>query len=821
MLSSRSLDCSFNVWATKDIAGYQKHMDGVYASGITRSNSRTDLHSRVADAGIEERDRMGKVEDGSTETEDREEEQVKEQRRDDEVEDIIDKTAKLKLSQKRQVQWKVIILKYVNPIVITAIAAFVRLYRIAVSNFVVWDEAHFGKFGAFYLERQYYFDVHPPLGKLLIALSGLLANFDGSFKFEGGEYPENCNYKFMRCFNCMFGILCAPLAYKTALKMGYSLWTVYFISLMVAFEMLSMTLSKFILLDSILLFFTVLCFYCLVNVHTYNMNNELLSLEGLKWLFLTGINIGCVCSVKWVGIFAMALIGFYVVYDLLVKTYEVTSSQGTLKLKTYLFHWISRIATLIVIPFALYLCFFKVHFMVLRRVGNDSASLSTLMQASLEGNKLEFGPRTVAFGSLVTLRSQGVSSNLLHSHPHVYPEGSGQQQITTYGFHDDNNDFLVEFDLEGASKGEYATLEREENDTYPLDRPVKSGDTVRLMHRLSGCFLHSHMVPFLNLRSQFEVSCYGNLDFLDPNDEWVIEIQKHDISPSPYFQNESVDEVHPISTSFRLRHKELGCYLATTGYNYPSWGYSQGEVVCKKAFATADKNTWWNVETHQNPEMPMPEQAYVPPRPRFWKEFVLLNYAMMTSNNALIPDPDKADKLRSQWWEWPTLYTGLRMNSWSDDSIKYYLIGHPLVIWLSSLCLLGFCLYLSVLACLWQRQVFHLAEGLYDPRWNNILIRGIVPFLGWLLHFIPFVLMGRVTYIHHYVPALYFAIFVSGFFVEHLVNHILNRYVKVLVYFFLYISIIAIFWYYRHLSFGMEGSSQNFEYLRLLPSWTV
>lgn len=200
----------------------------------------------------------------------------------------------------------------------------------------------------------------------------------------------------------------------------------------------------------------------------------------------------------------------------------------------------------------------------------------------------------------------------------------------------------------------------------------------------------------------------------------------------------------------------------------------------------------------------------------FIHDFIHLNVAMMTSNNALVPDPDKQDDLASQWWQWPILNVGLRMCGWDDTIVKYFLLGNPFVYWGStiSIGLLGLTVAWYILR--WQRGFRELSQSDID----HIHYAGLYPVMGWFLHYLPFVVMARVTYVHHYYPALYFAILTTGFLADWCLRN-RAQFIQSVSYGVLYGITIGLYIYFMPICWGMTGPNKEYSYMKWFDTWRM
>jgi dolichyl-phosphate-mannose--protein O-mannosyl transferase len=90
------------------------------------------------------------------------------------------------------------------------------------------------------------------------------------------------------------------------------------------------------------------------------------------------------------------------------------------------------------------------------------------------------------------------------------------------------------------------------------------------------------------------------------------------------------------------------------------------------------------------------------------------------------------------------------MCGWGDSEIKYYLIGNPLIWWGSTAGMIVLLVSVGVYTVRRARG----AKDFLPHEWDNFLFASKVGLLGWFLHYIPFYIMGRVMYVHHYFPGM-------------------------------------------------------------------
>ena len=230
-----------------------------------------------------------------------------------------------------------------------------------------------------------------------------------------------------------------------------------------------------------------------------------------------------------------------------------------------------------------YMFTFYIHFLILENSGPGDAQMSSLFQANLKGTEVgRDSPLEIALGSRVTLKNMGYGGGLLHSHVQTYPEGSQQQQITCYHHKDANNDWFF-----------YPTREEPEYNQEEEPRWVGHGDTIRLIHAQTGRNLHSHVISAPVTKADHEVSCYGNTTVGDTKDHWIVEVLR-DVASKDH------SKIRTLTSSLRLRHADLGCYLRAGTVNLPQWGFKQIEVTCVKENKPRDVYTHWNIESHWN-----------------------------------------------------------------------------------------------------------------------------------------------------------------------------------------------------------------------------
>ena len=95
--------------------------------------------------------------------------------------DTQDEVAYVRERKSIAASWPTSLRLWLVVLVFAALGFGTRFWDIHEPNETVFDEVYFGSFTTSYVERQYFFDIHPPLGKLVLAFAGSLKSLIGAF----------------------------------------------------------------------------------------------------------------------------------------------------------------------------------------------------------------------------------------------------------------------------------------------------------------------------------------------------------------------------------------------------------------------------------------------------------------------------------------------------------------------------------------------------------------------------------------------------------------------------------------------------------------
>ena len=184
--------------------------------------------------------------------------------------------------------------KYIIALIILFFSVFSHFIFFGHPKQVVFDEVHFGGFVQGYFTHEYYFDIHPPLGKLMIGGVGWIFQYNPAENYEkiGNQYADDF-YMALRLLPIITGTILPLIIYGLCRELKLSKMASFFAAMLIILENALLVQSRFILLDAFLILFGFLAFYCYMKY----VNTKLFG-------YIIGAFVLCslAISIKWTGL---------------------------------------------------------------------------------------------------------------------------------------------------------------------------------------------------------------------------------------------------------------------------------------------------------------------------------------------------------------------------------------------------------------------------------------------------------------------------------------------------------------------------------------
>ncbi|MEK7539606.1 MAG: phospholipid carrier-dependent glycosyltransferase [Patescibacteria group bacterium] len=263
------------------------------------------------------------------------------------------------------------------PVLLFAVSVITHFIFFGHPSAVVFDEVHLGTFISAYWHGSYFFDVHPPLGKLIFALFGYLFGAQNSvtdFTVIGNALPASITA--LRILPILAGTALPLIIYALCRRFNFSKTASMVAGLFIALENSLIVQSRFILLDSFILFFgflSLLLYLEFVRRRTGNIPYSKIFLTFSVLFSAVAFNI------KWTGLSFLALIVLMELY----RQYGTLSKKVLVNIFTTIRKTLPLACLYIGATLFIYFGIFAIHFALLPHTGTGDAFMTPSFQKTL------------------------------------------------------------------------------------------------------------------------------------------------------------------------------------------------------------------------------------------------------------------------------------------------------------------------------------------------------------------------------------------------------------------------------------------------------
>ncbi|HXT15094.1 MAG TPA: phospholipid carrier-dependent glycosyltransferase [Gemmatimonadaceae bacterium] len=245
--------------------------------------------------------------------------------------------------------------------ILTLLSAATHFWHLTSPHAFVFDEVYYEPFAGAYLTHAYMFDVHPPLGRLLFALTARLLHVPAAALMQPVPVPM------LRVLPALFGTALVPLVYLLLRQLHASRRVAALGAIGILFDNGLLMMSRIAVPDIILIVLGVGALSAYLAARTRSGGTR------AWWIAGAALLAGLALSIKWTGASALGLI---------LSAWAIDSFRARRRAATV----VREAALLIAIPALLYLGFFQLHFAILSHSGTGDRYMPARFLAQLPGS---------------------------------------------------------------------------------------------------------------------------------------------------------------------------------------------------------------------------------------------------------------------------------------------------------------------------------------------------------------------------------------------------------------------------------------------------